>query len=72
MSSVPPEKQQSWAAEGVQRKVYHPRLPAADHRVTERQQLLVLKPAWGFYWKRSDGRFLDSFLFPRISSHSKQ
>lgn len=69
MLSTAPKKQQRWAAG----KVYCSRLPAADHRGMERQQLLVpslLGVSIGNM--HSDGRFLDSFFFARISSHSKQ
>lgn len=33
--STATEKQHRWAAERVKEKVYHPRLPATDHRVME-------------------------------------
>lgn len=58
---------------GAAGEVYCSRLPTADQRVMERQQLLVpslLGVSIGNM--HSDGRFPDSFFFARISSHSKQ
>lgn len=71
LSTVP--KSAEVGCRGAAGEVYCSRLPTADQRVMERQQLLVpslLGVSIGNM--HSDGRFPDSFFFARISSHSKQ